>query len=131
MEIEGVVVRGKGAGAGLGFPTANIALPEGWAHPYGVYAAEVLLDGKAYRAVLNVGRHPTLPEGAPAIEIHLIGFDGDLYGRTIRVRIGSFLRAETRFPSVEALRAQIRRDVESAMKDLPEGSCRGCCCATE
>jgi len=117
MEIEGLVVRGKGAGTGLGFPTANIALPEGWALPYGVYAARVALDGEVHRAVLNVGRHPTLPEGAPAMEIHLIGFDGDLYGRILRVQIGRFLRAETRFPSVEALRVQIRRDVEQAAEE--------------
>ncbi|MCL1795622.1 MAG: riboflavin kinase [Clostridia bacterium] len=116
MEIKGIVVRGKGAGKKIGFPTANVALPEDWSLPYGVYAADVRRNGEVYRAVLNVGLHPTLPEGAPAMEVHLIGFTGDLYGQEIHLTLGAFIRAETRFSSVKSLRAQIRRDVADALR---------------
>jgi len=111
--FTGTVVRGKQLGRTIGYPTANIEAdvptPEG-----GVYAVVAVAEGRRYPAVMNVGAHPTLPEGAPTIEVHLIGFQGDLYGRRLRVEPVRRLRAERRFESIGALRAQLARDCEQA-----------------
>lgn len=114
--ITGEVMHGKRVGRTLGFPTANLLLPAGRALPKGgVYACEcVLPGGMVYPAVLNQGRHPTLPAGGATIEVHLMGYAGDLYGRSIQVRYRAFLRPEVKFPSVEALRAQLQRDIKAA-----------------
>lgn len=68
------------------------------------------------RAVLNIGKHPTLPEGPPTIEAHLLDFDGDLYGARLSLELIGFLRGERRFPDVEALRAQVKRDIDAARR---------------
>lgn len=114
MELYGEVVSGKGIGGSvLGFPTANLRtrspLP-----PRGVYAARAILEKESYPAVLNVGTHPTLPEGPPTVEVHLMDFSGDLYGKRLRVQLLDFLRPEMRFASLDALRAQIASDAARA-----------------
>ncbi len=117
MTFTGTVERGKQVGRQLGFPTANIrpegapALPEN-----GVYAAAVLLEGEAAPrpCMLNQGVHPTLPEGKPTIEAHLLDYAGDLYGRRVRVTYLHFLRPERRFDGPDALKAQLSRDLEAA-----------------
>ena len=116
MVIEGYVEQGKHLGRSLGFPTANIrpegspALPEN-----GVYAAAVLLEGEAAPrpCMLNQGVHPTLPEGKPTIEAHLLNYEGDLYGLRVRVEYLRFLRPERRFDSLDALKTQLNRDLEA------------------
>lgn len=116
--LTGRVLHGKGLGAGLGFPTANLAPPSGLAVPaYGAYAARVALDsGKSWPAVTNVGVRPTLGDGnAVTVESWLLGFDGDLYGQTIRVELYTRLRPERRFASPQALRAQVRADADLAL----------------
>lgn len=116
--LSGVVCKGSGVGRTLGFPTANLPIPSEVLVPaYGVYAASVLLDKTSYCAVANVGVHPTvgaLP--APVVEAWLFDFDGDLYGKRVTVEFHARLRGEQRFSDVEALRAQVRRDVEDAKK---------------
>ena len=79
--IEGVVVKGKQLGRNIGFPTANIR-PDRWEGegPNGVYAAWCTVDGARHPGMLNIGLHPTVPEGAPTVEINLFDFHDDVYG---------------------------------------------------
>lgn len=113
--FEGVVRRGKGLGAGLGFATANLPLCAAGDLAHGVYAGAARVEGVWHPAVVNVGTHPTLPEGEGTVEIHLPGVSADLYGLPIAVRLDRFLRPERRFDSVDALRAQIALDVAAAL----------------
>jgi riboflavin kinase/FMN adenylyltransferase len=129
-EVRGPVVRGDGRGGPqLGFPTANLAVPDDIALPAdGVYAGHYRRpDGGVHRAAINVGRRPTFyePGTAPVlVEAYLLGFDGELYGEPARVSFAHRLRDEQRFDSVEELVAQMRADVAAtervlASADLP------------
>jgi riboflavin kinase/FMN adenylyltransferase len=113
---RGIVVRGEGRGRKLGFPTANLKLENKIALPYGVYATwAVLPNGEKLASVTNVGVRPTFPGELPAlIETYVLDRDFDLYGTTLEVRFVRRLRAEQKFAGIEALKAQIARDVESA-----------------
>ena len=113
--LEGTVVTGKQLGRTIGFPTANMDVKNREACPLGVYAGTCRVDGAEYRVIINIGRHPTAPEGAPTVEAHLIGYSGDLYGRELSVRLVKFLRGEVKFESLEALKEQLKRDREAAM----------------
>ena len=117
--IEGIVVQGKQLGRTIGFPTANIR-PESWeGHgPNGVYAAWCSVDGARHPGMLNIGLHPTVPEGAPTVEINLFGFHDDIYGKRATVETVAYLRGEVRFNSVEELRAQLERDRKCSMEIL-------------
>ena len=118
-EVRGPVVHGDGRGGPeLGFPTANVAVPEDIALPAdGVYAGHFRrADGSVHPAAISVGRRPTFyePGTAPVlVEAYLLHFDGDLYGEHARVSFAHHLREELRFDSVEALIAQMRADVEA------------------
>jgi riboflavin kinase/FMN adenylyltransferase len=79
-----------------------------------VYLGRVHLDGGRHVAVINVGVRPTFGETTLAVEAHLLDFSGDLYGRRVRLEFLGRLREEMRFPSVEALKAQVARDIEAA-----------------
>lgn len=117
--VSGTVERGKGLGRTLGFPTANLSLSANKAlPPFGVYAARARVEGVRYPAVLNIGAHPTLPEGAPTIEIHLLDAAPALYGRHAEAALEAWLRHERKFESVAALREQITRDVQAAREAL-------------
>lgn len=108
--LTGCVIHGKHLGRKIGIPTANLLLPEGVVVPrYGVYASYV----NGIMAVTNIGVRPTLDDGeAPTIESRLLGFDGDLYGRSIKVEILHYLRPERKFSCVEDLKNQILLDTE-------------------
>ncbi len=111
--FTGRVVQGKRLGRTLGFPTANLETDDArW--PRGVYAVIAETESGRYKAVMNVGAHPTLPEGPPTIEAHLIDFSGDLYGQTLRIVPVRFLRGERRFGSPEALKRQLALDRDRA-----------------
>jgi riboflavin kinase/FMN adenylyltransferase len=112
----GPVVRGDGVGRKLGFPTANVFVEDLVTPPRGVYGAHVTVDGVTHRAALNIGMRPTLgsPEPKLQVEAHLLDFEGDLYSRTVEVEFVARLRDEQKFPSLDALKAQIARDIESA-----------------
>lgn len=114
-DVEAVVERGGGRGRGFGFPTANLH-PVAMLPANGVYVAWTAVGGAEYGAVCNVGTKPTVQQdGAVTAEAHLLDFDGrDLYGATVRIAFLSRLRDERRFPSVDALRAQIADDVARA-----------------
>lgn len=119
--LSGKVVGGKRQGRTLGFPTANIEVSEDALIPKsGVYVAEAALpDGRSFRSVVNIGYQPTMTENAPLrIEAHLIGYEGDLYGKNLRLEFLARLRDEKKFDSVEALRTQIDRDKKEAIAKL-------------
>ncbi|NPB06807.1 MAG: riboflavin biosynthesis protein RibF [Aquificae bacterium] len=112
--VERKVVKGRGLGTKLGFPTANLEGTERLCLKEGVY--EVLVDGKL-KGVANYGRRPTLGGEERRLEVHLPGFKGSLEGRYLRVEFLRFLREERKFPSLEALRAQIEKDVKRVVHD--------------
>ncbi len=118
--FSGRVVRGKRLGRTLGFPTANLDA-QSTDLARGVYAVRVRLESGAEKmGMMNVGRHPTLPEGPATVEINLLDFEGDLYGQTLYVEPEAFLRGEVRFESPDALRAQLHRDRESVRAILTQ-----------
>jgi riboflavin kinase/FMN adenylyltransferase len=114
--IRGEVVHGDKRGRTIGFPTANVLLGRHLEPARGVYAGLVRLpDGATYRGVANIGRRPTVADGVQSrLEVHLFDYEGDLYGQEISVALLSYLRAETKFPSFEALRTQIAIDAQAA-----------------
>lgn len=117
--LEGIVQPGKRIGRTLGFPTANLGLPPDKAlPPFGVYAGWATVGEQRYAAVLNMGRHPTLPEGAPTIEVFLLDARLNLYGQPLAVTCEAFLRPEQKFADAPALQAQIERDVRAAREVL-------------
>jgi riboflavin kinase/FMN adenylyltransferase len=120
--LSGEVIGGFKRGAGLGFPTANIALPPGAALAHGTYAVRVYVEGKAYAAAAYLGTRPTFDDGAPMLEVFLFGFDGNLYGREIAVEFIGFVRTDAKFASAEALKEQIARDCARAQAMLDAAS---------
>ena len=109
------VIHGRRIGTGLGFPTINQAYPDNLTElRRGVYVCRVQIDGKTYKAVTNVGVKPTVRGDGVSIETHIIGYDGDLYGRDITVSFYRFLRDEIKFDSLEALKKQIEKDRKKA-----------------
>jgi riboflavin kinase/FMN adenylyltransferase len=109
---------GAQLGRTIGFPTANQLFVSGQLVPkYGVYASRTRLEsGESYPSLTNIGMKPTVGyEGMPLAETYIIGFCGDLYGRELQVQLLRFLRPEQKFDSVEALTAQMRRDLENCL----------------
>ncbi len=114
-EIDGVVVTGNRLGRTIGFPTANMAIDE----PLllipcgGVYRSSVVVKGVAYDGMTNIGTRPTVGgSGTLTVETHIFDFDEMIYGERISVAFLERIRAERRFPSLDALRAQLRADAE-------------------
>jgi len=114
--LAGEVVRGDGIGTKFGYPTANIETRGLVLPPNGVYAGHARVADQSHRAVLNIGVRPTLREAKARrrAEVHLLGFEGEIYGRELEVTFAGKLRDEKKFESMDALRAQIGRDVEAA-----------------
>ena len=111
--LTGTVVSGRRLGRTLGVPTANLHLPEGILAPrFGVYACRVTVGDKFYAAVANVGTRPTVSGSHITVEPWILDFEGDLYGREITLEFYRFLRPETKFESLEALRQQIQADAD-------------------
>ncbi|MDD2647840.1 MAG: riboflavin biosynthesis protein RibF [Eubacteriales bacterium] len=115
FEICGKIVAGKGEGRTMGFPTANVRLRADQFLPrFGVYAARAVVDGISHPAVLNLGLHPTLPEGGLTLEVNLLGERLELYGREAKIQFDSFLRPERKFADKAELEAQIAEDAAKA-----------------
>lgn len=115
----GEVVKGEERGRLLGFPTANILFPEKKTIlPDGVYAVKVYFDENYSCAVANIGTNPTFGDEKRRLEVHILDFSGDLYGKTMRVIFVERLRGEEKFSSVEELTAQIKKDKENSRKIL-------------
>jgi riboflavin kinase/FMN adenylyltransferase len=118
--LAGPVVRGDQLGQSLGFPTANIDVTGLELPPFGVYAARARHAGGEFPAAVNLGLRPTLQSSQPQLrfESHLIGYHGDLYDQDLTVELVSFLRPERRFTHLDALKAQIAKDIVAAQKAL-------------
>ena len=115
--LTGTVVTGRRLGHKLGFPTANIELPEGVIVPrHGVYACRAYVGQKCYMAVCNVGSRPTVEGHQVRTETWLLDFSGDLYGRAVTLEFLYFLRPEQRFQSVDALKEAVLNDAENTRR---------------
>ena len=113
--IRGEVMHGDARGRTIGFPTANIYLKQHLEPARGVYAVTARLpDGATVKGVANIGQRPTVGGEQSRLEAHLFDFEGDLYGAELVVALHHFLREEQKFPSFEALRAQIVADATAA-----------------
>lgn len=113
--ISGIVVPGDRRGRTIGFPTANITMPDDLVRPAGgVYAVLCTVDDVTYPGVSNVGTRPTFGGGVETIEVYLFDIDIDLYGKDVRVAFVDRIRNEQRFASIDALVSQIRVDVDQA-----------------
>lgn len=112
----GTVMTGDGLGRKLGFPTANLDVSGLVLPPNGVYAVHAHYAGKTYRAVLNIGHRPSIPNATPTlrVEAHLLDFKADLYNAELELTFAGKLRDEQKFPSLDALKAQITRDIKHA-----------------
>jgi FAD synthase len=115
FSVEGIVAVGDHRGRRLGFPTANLQIGPDVDLADGVYAGVVELeDGTRHPAAVSVGRRPHYYElGERLLEAHLLDFDGDLYGATVRVELGTRLRGQRSFGNEDALVEQMRSDVEA------------------
>ena len=119
------VGHGKGIGhSALGFPTVNLRIPDGVIVPaFGVYATQIWVDGQRRAAVTNVGVRPTVKDndGRITVEGFILDFDGDLYGRQVRMEFHKRLRGERKFPSMEALADEIRHNARQT-REFFEGA---------
>jgi riboflavin kinase/FMN adenylyltransferase len=136
--LVGSVVHGKQLGRTIGFPTANLHLPpEKFLPRYGVYAVKVSeteiksrsetgsdanLELVNHPGVMNIGCRPTVAGQTVTIEVHLLDWSGDLYGKTLKINLEEFLRPEQKFPSLESLKTQIQADCLHATKVLTVGT---------
>jgi riboflavin kinase/FMN adenylyltransferase len=118
--MRGRVAKGAGRGATLGFPTANLAEINTMVPADGVYAVRVFLDGDALPKIgaAHIGPNATFGATSRSVEIHILDFEGDLYGRGLEVEFVRWLRGSRKFAGVEALLEQIRHDVERTREAL-------------
>jgi len=119
--LTGEVVTGAKIGRKIGFPTANLKIsPEKFLPRYGVYRvkAEIETEETAILGVMNLGCRPTVEGKKTTVEVHLLDWKGDVYGKTITVSLEKFIRPEQKFPSLEALKEQIAADCEVARENI-------------
>ena len=116
-KIKRSVEDGNHIGRTIDFPTINQSFEEGQLIPaYGVYATSVVIDGKQYDGITNIGVKPTVEkECKPLAETHILGFSGDLYGKTLEVSFSDFLRPERKFDSLDVLKNQIKTDINKRL----------------
>lgn len=123
FSLKGRVEGGAGRGGKLGFPTANIYPHRAVALPaWGVYLVGILIDGEEYWGVANIGCHPTFPDNRVSLEIHILDYQGNLYGKMLDVSFLTMLREEKRFSDVASLQSQIREDIKQAITLLGVGN---------
>ena len=117
--IRGCVIKGDGRGKNLGFPTANLKLPKTKCCPQpGVYGAYISIQNQKRVAIVYIGSKPTFEGSACSVEVHIPGFNGDLYGQSLNVYLTGFIRSEQQFSSSHELISQIQRDIAT----LSDGS---------
>jgi len=118
--LRGRVIPGANRGKQLGFPTANLDIPSEALPRTGVYAVWARIEGeKLWRAAAaSIGYNPTFAEQTKKIEVHLLGFSGELYGRVLEIAPAAYLRPEKRYRSSASLIQQMRRDCRRAQKIL-------------
>ncbi|WP_057936434.1 bifunctional riboflavin kinase/FAD synthetase [Algoriphagus resistens] len=115
-ELNGLVIKGQQIGRSIGFPTANIHIPNDYKliPKDGVYAVEALVNGALYKAMLNIGNRPTVNGTQKTVEANLFDFQGDLYDKQITIYLKAFLREERKFDGLEALKEQLFIDRKNA-----------------
>lgn len=120
LTVIGEVVHGKKLGRTIGFPTANLERKDKAYLPYGIYGAVVKIgkNEKEYDGVVNIGKNPTLKPGEKSIEVHILDFSGDLYGKKLVIQLIKHIREEMKFCGIESLKKQISEDVETWKKYL-------------
>ena len=121
--ISGRVVHGDKLGRDIGFPTANIQLKHNRPPLLGIFAVELCgLNGEPLPGVASLGKRPTVKgaDAVPVLEVHLFDFNADIYGRRVRVDFLHKLRDEEKYPDLDSLVAQIRRDVDNAKHFLKQ-----------
>jgi riboflavin kinase/FMN adenylyltransferase len=113
--LTGEVIHGNHRGRTIGVPTANLKCEDVLIPTDGVYAGRCTIDGKPHAAAVSIGTNPTFRDRQRSVEAHLIGFSGDLYGRTIRVELLDWLRDQWKYNGVEPLKKQLSRDLEETL----------------
>lgn len=115
-ELNGLVIKGQQIGRSIGFPTANVHIPNSYKliPKDGVYAVEASVNGSLYKAMLNIGNRPTVDGSSKSVETHLFDFQGDLYDKQITIYLRDYLREEQKFESLEALKSQLLIDQQRA-----------------
>ena len=118
FSIDGEVIHGAKLGRTIGFPTANIKYPEGIVQiPFGVYACSLEIEKNSKKAIMNWGMKPTVNNTKePVAEIHILDFEGDLYGQNIEVQILNRIRGEIKFSDLDELKSQINKDIKECLK---------------
>lgn len=116
--VSGSVISGQKLGRTLGVPTANIALEPTNRLAHGIYAVRARVDGRWYDGVASFGVRPTIDNGAPLLETYLFDFDADIYGRELTVEFIARIREERKFNSLDALKAEMARDMARAREIL-------------
>ncbi|AFL86066.1 riboflavin kinase/FMN adenylyltransferase [Belliella baltica DSM 15883] len=121
-EINGIIIKGQQLGRSIGFPTANIHIPNDYKliPCDGAYAVRVNVEGDQYNGMLNIGNRPTVNGNSRSIEVNLFDFEGDLYDKRVCVQIREYLRPETKFEGLEQLKQQLKADREKAISILTQ-----------
>jgi len=116
--VSGMVTHGRALGRKMGFPTVNIEIPrEKLVPPFGVYFAEVSVEGEHYKGITNIGVKPTVTDSNVVFaETNIFDFDEDIYGKRITVKLLKFSRKEEKFDSIEALKKRIDIDMQECVK---------------
>ena len=119
--LTGIVVKGKGLGSNLNFPTANIYIEESYKliPKEGVYLVQSNLNRHQTYGMMNIGKNPTVSkDNKTHIEVHFFDFDGDLYGKTLKIELLDHLRSEIKFPNIDALKEQLENDKSTAKQRI-------------
>jgi len=117
--VEGHVGVGDGRGRGIGFPTANLKVEHSLEPKFGIYAVRATVDEKqSYDGVASFGIRPMFEVPKPLLEVHLFDFAGDLYGKHLVVSFVAYLRQELKFSTLDALKAEMKRDADAARNAL-------------
>ncbi len=119
-DAQGVVVQGDQLGRTIGWPTANIRVPDGKALPLGVFAVVAVGDHGRWHGMANVGFRPTVNGTDRRFEVHLFDYSGDLYGQELQIKFFTHLRGEQKFSGLDELKAQIARDAQAAHDALKD-----------
>ena len=115
--LKGEVVHGKGLGRTVGMPTANLLVTEGKFPEAGVYAGRVEIEGKRYKAVTNIGKRPSVDrDQRVTVESFIMDFEGDLYGKQMKLELVKYLRPVQKFSGLEGVLQQVKKDIEEAKK---------------
>jgi len=119
FNLHAPVVSGTGRGTGLGFPTANLEIePRQALPPDGVYTTRAYIDGKPYQSVTNIGQRPTFGNNERTVEVYILDYHTDIYGRELTIDIIERLRGERKFASAEDLKIQITQDIAQSRETL-------------